>query len=83
MAVRPLFSTLDALETRLASHRDICGDRLTEACNRESLQLFTTLLVSSHQIVEMDQLPLVASDPAASCVAFWVGDPQCAAFKRL
>jgi len=39
-AVRPLFSTLDALETRLASHRYICGDRLTEA----DWRLFTTLV---------------------------------------
>jgi putative glutathione S-transferase len=39
-AVRPLFSTLDALEARLASNRYLCGDRLTEA----DWRLFTTLL---------------------------------------
>jgi putative glutathione S-transferase len=39
-AVRPLFSTLDALEDRLASHRYLCGVRLTEA----DWRLFTTLV---------------------------------------
>jgi glutathionyl-hydroquinone reductase len=39
-AVWPLFSTLDALETRLAAHRYLCGDRLTEA----DWRLFTTLV---------------------------------------
>lgn len=38
-AVRPLFSTLDALEERLISHRYLCGDRLTEA----DWRLFTSL----------------------------------------
>jgi putative glutathione S-transferase len=39
-AVRPLFSTLDELEKRLATHRYLCGDRLTEA----DWRLFTTLV---------------------------------------
>ena len=39
-AVRPLFSTLDALEDRLATHRYLCGVRLTEA----DWRLFTTLV---------------------------------------
>jgi glutathionyl-hydroquinone reductase len=39
-AVRPLFSTLDELETRLANNRYLCGDRLTEA----DWRLFTTLV---------------------------------------
>jgi putative glutathione S-transferase len=39
-AVRPLFSTLDALEDRLATHRYLCGGRLTEA----DWRLFTTLV---------------------------------------
>jgi glutathionyl-hydroquinone reductase len=39
-AVRPLFSTLDALEQRLATHRYLCGERLTEA----DWRLFTTLV---------------------------------------
>jgi putative glutathione S-transferase len=39
-AVRPLFATLDALEQRLATHRYLCGERLTEA----DWRLFTTLV---------------------------------------
>jgi glutathionyl-hydroquinone reductase len=39
-AVRPLFSTLDVLEDRLATHRYLCGGRLTEA----DWRLFTTLV---------------------------------------
>jgi len=39
-AVRPLFATLDALEERLATHRYLCGERLTEA----DWRLFTTLV---------------------------------------
>lgn len=39
-AVRPLFSTLDMLEGRLATHRYLCGERLTEA----DWRLFTTLV---------------------------------------
>ena len=39
-AVRPLFATLDALEARLATHRYLCGERLTEA----DWRLFTTLV---------------------------------------
>ena len=39
-AVRPLFSTLDALEDQLATHRYLCGERLTEA----DWRLFTTLV---------------------------------------
>jgi putative glutathione S-transferase len=39
-AVRPLFSTLDALENRLGTHRYLCGVRLTEA----DWRLFTTLV---------------------------------------
>jgi putative glutathione S-transferase len=39
-AVRPLFSTLDLLEDRLAAHRYLCGGRLTEA----DWRLFTTLV---------------------------------------
>jgi putative glutathione S-transferase len=39
-AVRPLFSTLDVLEDRLATHRYLCGERLTEA----DWRLFTTLV---------------------------------------
>jgi glutathionyl-hydroquinone reductase len=39
-AVRPLFSTLDVLEDRLAVHRYLCGERLTEA----DWRLFTTLV---------------------------------------
>jgi putative glutathione S-transferase len=39
-AVRPLFSTLDALEARLANNRYLCGDCLTEA----DWRLFTALL---------------------------------------
>ena len=39
-AVRPLFSTLDMLEERLATHRYLCGARLTEA----DWRLFTTLV---------------------------------------
>jgi putative glutathione S-transferase len=39
-AVRPLFSTLDALEELLATHRYLCGERLTEA----DWRLFTTLV---------------------------------------
>jgi putative glutathione S-transferase len=39
-AVRPLFSTLDSLEDRLATHRYLCGVRLTEA----DWRLFTTLV---------------------------------------
>jgi len=39
-AVRPLFSTMDALEDRLATHRYLCGVRLTEA----DWRLFTTLV---------------------------------------
>jgi putative glutathione S-transferase len=39
-AVRPLFGTLDALEERLAMHRYLCGERLTEA----DWRLFTTLV---------------------------------------
>ena len=39
-AVRPLFGTLDALEERLAPHRYLCGERLTEA----DWRLFTTLV---------------------------------------
>jgi glutathionyl-hydroquinone reductase len=39
-AVRPLFSTLDVLEERLATHRYLCGGRLTEA----DWRLFTTLV---------------------------------------
>ncbi len=39
-AVRPLFSTLDALEERLTRHRYLCGERLTEA----DWRLFTTLV---------------------------------------
>jgi glutathionyl-hydroquinone reductase len=38
-AVRPLFETLDMLETHLATNRYLCGDRLTEA----DWRLFTTL----------------------------------------
>ncbi len=39
-AVRPLFATLDELDARLAAHRYLCGDRLTEA----DWRLFTTLV---------------------------------------
>lgn len=39
-AVWPLFETLDKLEARLATHRYLCGDRITEA----DWRLFTTLL---------------------------------------
>jgi putative glutathione S-transferase len=39
-AVRPLFATLDMLENHLATHRYLCGDRLTEA----DWRLFTTLV---------------------------------------
>jgi putative glutathione S-transferase len=39
-AVRPLFATLDILEERLATHRYLCGERLTEA----DWRLFTTLV---------------------------------------
>jgi len=39
-AVRPLFSTLDMLEERLATRRYLCGERLTEA----DWRLFTTLV---------------------------------------
>jgi putative glutathione S-transferase len=39
-AVRPLFATLDALEQRLATHRYLCDERLTEA----DWRLFTTLV---------------------------------------
>jgi len=39
-AVRPLFATLDDLDTRLATQRYLCGDRLTEA----DWRLFTTLV---------------------------------------
>ena len=39
-AVRPLFETLDWLETLLADKRFLCGPRLTEA----DIRLFTTLL---------------------------------------
>ena len=39
-AVRPLFGTLKALEERLATHRYLCGERLTEA----DWRLFTTLV---------------------------------------
>jgi glutathionyl-hydroquinone reductase len=39
-AVRPLFATLDALEARLATHRYLCGERVTEA----DWRLFTTLV---------------------------------------
>jgi putative glutathione S-transferase len=39
-AVCPLFSTLDLLEDRLAAHRYLCGERLTEA----DWRLFTTLV---------------------------------------
>ena len=39
-AVRPLFSTLDSLDARLADNRYLCGERLTEA----DWRLFTTLL---------------------------------------
>jgi putative glutathione S-transferase len=39
-AVRPLFATLDMLEDHLATHRYLCGDRLTEA----DWRLFTTLV---------------------------------------
>lgn len=39
-AVRPLFATLDMLEERLATHRYLCGERLTEA----DWRLFTTLV---------------------------------------
>ncbi len=39
-AVHPLFSTLDVLEDRLATHRYLCGERLTEA----DWRLFTTLV---------------------------------------
>ena len=39
-AVGPLFDTLDWLETRLATRRYLCGDRLTEA----DWRLFTTLV---------------------------------------
>src|ERR1700689_2020042 len=39
-AVRPLFETLDMLENHLATHRYLCGDRLTEA----DWRLFTTLV---------------------------------------
>jgi putative glutathione S-transferase len=39
-AVRPLFSTLDMLEERLATRRYLCGARLTEA----DWRLFTTLV---------------------------------------
>jgi putative glutathione S-transferase len=39
-AVRPLFSTLDALEELLATQRYLCGERLTEA----DWRLFTTLV---------------------------------------
>jgi putative glutathione S-transferase len=39
-AVRPLFSTLDSLDARLAHNRYLCGERLTEA----DWRLFTTLL---------------------------------------
>ncbi|KAI93876.1 hypothetical protein T281_14070 [Rhodomicrobium udaipurense JA643] len=39
-AVWPLFETLDKLEARLARHRYLCGDRITEA----DWRLFTTLL---------------------------------------
>jgi putative glutathione S-transferase len=39
-AVKPLFETLDALETRLAAQRYLCGERLTEA----DWRLFTTLV---------------------------------------
>jgi putative glutathione S-transferase len=39
-AVRPLFNSLDLLETRLADRRYLCGDRVTEA----DWRLFTTLL---------------------------------------
>jgi putative glutathione S-transferase len=39
-AVRALFSTLDWLEERLAMHRWLCGERLTEA----DWRLFTTLI---------------------------------------
>src|SRR5258705_11383615 len=39
-AVRPLFATLDMLEERLATHRYLSGERLTEA----DWRLFTTLV---------------------------------------
>jgi putative glutathione S-transferase len=39
-AVRPLFSTLDDLNARFATHRYLCGGRLTEA----DWRLFTTLV---------------------------------------
>jgi len=39
-AVRPLFETLDKLEARLAKHRYLCGEQITEA----DWRLFTTLL---------------------------------------
>jgi glutathionyl-hydroquinone reductase len=39
-AVRTLFETLDMLEDHLATHRYLCGDRLTEA----DWRLFTTLV---------------------------------------
>jgi len=39
-AIRPLFNSLDLLESRLADRRYLCGDRVTEA----DWRLFTTLL---------------------------------------
>jgi putative glutathione S-transferase len=39
-AVLPLFATLDVLEERLATHRYLCGEHLTEA----DWRLFTTLV---------------------------------------
>ena len=39
-AIEPLFETLDWLEARLAGHRYLCGERLTEA----DWRLFTTLV---------------------------------------
>ena len=39
-AVRPLFTTLDMLEERLATQRYLCGERLTEA----DWRMFTTLV---------------------------------------
>ena len=39
-AIEPLFATLDWLEARLATHRFLCGDRITEA----DWRLFTTLI---------------------------------------
>jgi putative glutathione S-transferase len=39
-AIRPLFSTLDWLDHRLAARRFVCGERLTEA----DWRLFTTLV---------------------------------------